>query len=567
MSTTTADSRGPGSADAADIPWGAGTPDAAGAPLHGRFLRGLAVAPHRPAFRVDGHEVTYAEAHAKALAWAGALAHATEELPRTVAVLATKSEEAYVGLLAALYLGAAAVPMHPGFPAARNRAVLEAAAVDAVIADRHGLAALDALPEPGPGVPVLAPSAAGTDRTGTDRNGTDRTGPDVLTRAPAGTALLAPREVRHEDIAYILFTSGSTGRPKGVPTTHGATDSYFRTLDARYGFGPDDVFTQTFDLTFDCAMFDLFCAWGAGGCVVPLSARAYHSLPAYLAEQQVTVWFSTPGAIALARRAGALAPGALPGLRWSLFAGDVLHRKDADEWQAAAPASAVENLYGPTELTITVTAHRLAPDTPDERYVNGAVPIGTLHDTLDAVLLAPGGTDAAAPAAGDGAVEGELCVTGPQMFSGYLDPAEDEGRFVERAGRRYYRTGDRVRRYADGEIAYLGRADDQAQVNGWRVEPAEVGHSLRGLDGVEDAVVVAVETAPGGGHQLAGFYTGRRESPAVLARHLAEELPAATVPRLLHHLDEFPLNANRKTDRTALKELAAILLDGGGTRR
>ncbi|MET8453551.1 AMP-binding protein [Streptomyces sp. NPDC005209] len=499
--------------------------------LHGLFLRGLAASRERECFRVDGRGTTYAEAHRAALALAGAAVEACGGVPRTVAVLGSKSGEAYTGLLAALYLGARAVPLHPDFPATRNRAVLEAAEADVVIADDRGVAAYERIGMAG--VPLVAAGA----------------------RTLPGTPLDAPRAVDPEDTAYILFTSGSTGRPKGVPTTHRAADSYFRTQHGRYGFGPDDVFTQTFDLTFDCAMFDLFCAWGAGARVVPLPMRAYRALPEFLAEERVTVWFSTPAAIALARRSGALAPGALDGLRRSLFAGEPLHRHDAEAWQAAAPHSTVENLYGPTELTITVTTHRLSPATPDERYVNGIVPIGPVYETLDHVLVGPDGST--------GGDEGELCIAGPQMFDGYLDPAEDEGRFLDHDGRRWYRTGDRVRRWPDGEITYLGRADDQVQVQGWRVELSEVSHALRALDGVEDAVTVAVPVA--GSHELVAFYTGRAAQSALLAKELTTDLPKAMVPRLLTHLDEFPMNANRKIDRSALRSRAQTLLDRGRT--
>lgn len=529
--------------------------------LHGRFLRGLALAPDRPAFRVGGVDVSYTEAHEQALAWAGALRHAAPagtDGPRVVAILATKTPEAYIGLLAALYLGAVAVPVNPDFPAARNRSIITAAGVDAVITDRRGLAALDVL------------TADQDDRDATDGPllvlvpGAEPR-PDVITATPRETALTAPLPADAEDTAYILFTSGSTGRPKGVPTSHRAADSYFRTLDARYGFGPDDVFSQTFDLTFDCAMFDLFCAWGAGGCVVPIPMQAYRDLPGFLAEQRMTVWFSTPGGIALARRTGALSPGALPGLRWSLFAGEPLHRQDAEDWLRAAPQSVVENLYGPTELTITVTAHRLSPGTPDERYVNGVVPIGPVHDSLGQLLLAPDGSvDTGTDGGGSEAGEGELCITGPQMFSGYLDPAEDAGRFLEHDGRRWYRTGDRVRRYPDGEIAYVGRADDQVQVQGWRVELSEVSHSVRRLPGVEDAVTVAA--AVGGSHELVTFYTGEPAASADLARRLTADLPKAMVPRLFQHLEEFPMNPNRKIDRSTLRSRAEALLDRGRIR-
>ncbi|MEW2418772.1 AMP-binding protein [Streptomyces sp. NPDC046866] len=520
-------------------PTGSALPPSLEGTLHGRFLRGLAAGPDRPAFRLPGTgAVSYAEAHATALAWAGALraAHGGRA-PRSVAVLATKSFEAYVGLLAALYLGATAVPVHPGFPAARNAAVLRASRAEAVVTDAAG-ARLVA----GYGVPGLAVLAAGAPEA-----------PGVITRAPREEALAAPLGAAPDDVAYVLFTSGSTGEPKGVPTTHRAADSYFTTLDARYGFGPGDVFSQTFDLTFDCAMFDLFCAWGAGGCVVPLPLSAYRSLPEFFAAEGMTVWFATPGSVALARRSGALAPGAFPTLRRSLFAGEPLLRGDAEEWRAAAPNSTVENLYGPTELTITVTSHVLSPATPDERYVNDVVPIGAVHPALDHLLLAPGGS--LAEPDGSGTVEGELCITGPQMCSGYLDPAHDEGRFLTHAGRRWYRTGDRVRRYPDGEISYLGRADDQVQVQGWRVELSEVSHALRRLPGVEDAVTVAVPA--GGSHELAAFYTGTAQRPADLARQLTAALPKALVPRLIQHVDEFPMNANRKIDRSALRARAA----------
>ncbi|GAA3063126.1 hypothetical protein GCM10020000_53110 [Streptomyces olivoverticillatus] len=185
--------------------------------------------------------------------------------------------------------------------------------------------------------------------------------------------------------------------------------------------------------------------------------------------------------------------------------------------------------------------------------MGGVVPIGPVHTSLGHLLLAPDGS-----VDGD---EGELCITGPQMFTGYLDPAEDTGRFLDHDGRRWYRTGDRVRRYPDGDIAYLGRADDQVQVQGWRVELSEVGHGVRGLDGVEDAVAVAVPAA--GSHELVAFYTGRPAHSADLARQLAAGLPKAMVPRLFHHLEEFPMNANRKIDRSSLRSLAGTLLDHG----
>ena len=493
--------------------------------LHERFLRGLALSPGRAAIRVDDDVLTYEAMHELALRRAGALRARAPQGPHTVAVLADKSLTAYVGILAALYAGATIVPLNPRFPAERTRRMLTAAGVSTVIADPIGRAALAE---------------------------TELDGLTVLDEAATAPPLDAPVAVRSSDIAYVLFTSGSTGRPKGVPMTHGANDHYFSLLDRRYDFGPGDVFCQNVGLNFDCAMFELFCAWGRGAPVHAIPPAAHRDLPGFLAERRMTVWFSTPSGTSFIRRMGGLRPGAMPTLRWSFFAGEALLCDDAAAWQAAAPNSRIENLYGPTELTVTITGHRWSPDTSPSRAVNGVVPIGAVHPGHDHLLL-DGDTESA--------VEGELCVTGPQMTPGYLDPADDEGRFLERDGRRWYRTGDRVRRLDDGELVYLGRLDTQVQIQGFRVELAEVDHVVRRCAGIQNAATVT-RPAPGGGLELVLYYTGDRVHPVALRRELAAHLPEPMVPKVFRHVAEFPLNANHKVDRGLLAREAAAMSDG-----
>jgi amino acid adenylation domain-containing protein len=498
--------------------------------LHERFLRGLALSGDGVAIRVGAQELSYAEANRMALCWAGAL---TKAKAGTVGVLAAKGITAYVGILAGLYAGATVVPLRPDFPAARTQHMMDTAGVSAVVVDDKGLTALAGL-RTDADLAVLAPLCGGSPVEVHERD-----------------ALTEPVAVRPQDAAYVLFTSGSTGRPKGVVITHGSTDHYFGLLDKRYDFGPDDVFSQTFDLNFDCAMFDLFCAWGAGAEAVAVPPAAYRDLPAFFAERGVTVWFATPSAIDLSRRMSGLVPGSMPGLRWSFFAGEALTCRDTADWQAAAPASIVENLYGPTELTITVAAYRWRGAESERIAVNGVVPIGVVHDGHDQLLLGVDG--------GSAEVEGELCIAGPQLTPGYLDPADDRGRFVERGGRRFYRTGDRVRRVGDGELAYLGRLDSQIQVKGVRVELAEVEHALRAC-GVHDAVAVGV--SGDAGTELFVFYTGPEIALVELVRGLRRILPEAVIPKHYRNVQEFSLNANRKVDRSRLAAQAKDLLAG-----
>ncbi|HUR04008.1 MAG TPA: AMP-binding protein [Nonomuraea sp.] len=503
--------------------------------LHARFLRGLAASGQRPALHLGERTVSYEELHELALQWAGTLLASPAGPPAAIGVLAAKGLEAYAGILAGLYTGATVVPLHPAFPAARTRSMLQDAGVSAVIADEAGLSALEQALGPDSALPVLAPFAAGAGH------------PRRLALA-ARDALDEPRPVAPQDRAYILFTSGSTGRPKGVPIAHGSTTHYFRLMDERYRFDADDVFSQTFDVNFDCAMFDMFSAWGAGGSVHPVPLQAYRDLPAFVAERRMTVWFSTPSTISLLRRTNSLTPGALPHLRWSLFAGEALRDRDAADWQAAAPASTLENIYGPTELTVTVTGHRWSPDTSPALCVNGLVPIGAVHEGHDHLLLDEDGRPTA--------TEGELVITGPQMTAGYLDPEHDRGRFLRHDERTWYRTGDRVRQLPGGELVYLGRLDAQVQIQGWRVELAEVEHAVRTCPTVQDAVAVARTTDDG--TELVVFYTGRPTPAAALAATLRALLPQGMVPKHYRHVEDFPLNSNRKVDRKALREQAAV---------
>jgi amino acid adenylation domain-containing protein len=489
--------------------------------LHSRFLRGLAKSPDGVAVRAGRETITYRRMHEQALLWGGALARSASP---AVGVLATKGITAYTGILATLYAGATVVPLRPDFPAARTRQMLDASGATAIVVDHKGQSLL---------AEVLG-----------DRDDFTVLSPETV--VPERHTLDEPAQVKPGDTAYILFTSGSTGRPKGVVLGHGGMDHYFRLQDARYDFTPDDVFSQAFDLNFDCSVFDMFCAWGAGATVVPIPAQAYRELPEFIAEQRMTVWFSTPSVIDLIRRMDGLADDAMPGLRWSFFAGEALKCHDVTDWLRAASGSTLENLYGPTELTITVAAHRWSDEHSQANAINGVAPIGAVHDDHDYLLLNDEGepTD----------TEGELAVAGPQLAAGYLDPGDEQGRFFERDGQRWYRTGDRVRRLDDGELGYLGRRDSQIQVQGWRVEPAEVEHAMREC-GVADAVVVGVNA--GGSTELVAFYTGDRMATVELVRRLRKLLPDGVLPKRYHHMTEFPLNTNRKVDRLRLTAQAA----------
>jgi amino acid adenylation domain-containing protein len=400
--------------------------------------------------------------------------------------------------------------------------MIRGAALDVVIADERGAAVLASL-------------------------GAPRSGPRCVLARPAGPPgagqpLAAPRPAGGADIAYIMFTSGSTGRPKGVPISHRNAAHFLDAAQARYQITADDVLAQTFEPTFDLFMFGLFMAWSASAALVAVPPAVLRRLPEFAAAQGISLWFSVPSTIRLVRRLGRLTPGALPTLTRSLFCGEALTCEDAAAWQAAAPAGILENLYGPTELTIACTAYRWRPEDRDGHMVNGLVPIGEPLEGLRCLLAGPD----LRPAPD----EGELCVTGPQIFGGYLDPADDAGRFLFRDGLRWYRTGDRVRRLPGGPLTYLGRLDHQVKVRGYRVELLEIEHALRRLDGVRDCAVIPVRR--GGETELAAVYCGDPAVAGTAPRLLAARLPEYMVPASIRCLAGLPLNSNGKIDRQAL---------------
>ncbi|GHH86099.1 amino acid adenylation protein [Streptomyces sulfonofaciens] len=452
--------------------------------------------------------------------------------PRRVGLLANRSVTAYAGYLAILRAGAAVVPLNPEFPAARNASIAKAAELDLVLTETA---------EDGAelGVPLLA--ARPLD-------------PDARDLAPAPHPRTAP-----DDIAYIIFTSGSTGVPKGVPVLHRNICAYLAHLSTRYEAGPGSRMSGSFDLTFDGSVHDLFVAWACGATLVVPMRHQLLAPVKFINAQQLTHWFSVPSLVSFASRLGTLTPGSMPTLRWSVFGGEPLPLNAARAWAAAAPSATLEVLYGPTELTISCTAYRLPAATGDwPRPANGIVPIGTPHPATEYLLLDESGRP--------GTV-GELCVRGAQRFGGYLDPANDAGRFLligadglahpTTAGtplteEHWYRTGDRVG-LEDGQLVHLGRVDQQVKIRGHRIELGEVEAMLREQRGVRDAVVVAV---PGrdGEPELEAAVSGSDCDTERLFSALGNRLPLYMLPRRIVPFDQLPLNSNGKIDRRALLE-------------
>ncbi|MFE2375751.1 AMP-binding protein [Streptomyces sp. NPDC059398] len=496
------------------------------------FAASAAVHGDRTALETGDTVLTYAELSLLAGHLAAALVRSGGgRPPRRVGLLAARTVVAYAGYLAVQRVGAAAVPLGPGFPAERNAMIARQASLDVVLSDGTS-------PHAGQ---LGAPVVGMTDSELLGRLGSQAPEPSA---AGAGSP---------DDLAYIMFTSGSTGVPKGVPVQQRNICAYLAHAVPRLAAGPGDRCSQTFELTFDPSVFDMYTAWGSGAALV-VPARADLLSPVrFVNRHALTHWNSVPSVISLAERLRALEPGSMPTLRASMFCGEPLTLPQARAWQRAAPGSSLENAYGPTELTVTCTGYRLPAD-PEHwpAPANGTVPIGTLHPGMEHRLF-----------------QSELCVRGPQRFPGYLDPENNTGRFLAPDGAPYdpataltgahwYRTGDRVALLPPDEpagsrdlpLVHIGRTDQQVQVHGYRVELGEVEAALRSRPGVGDVAAVALATRAG--TEIAAAYTGAAGSENDLRLALRDRLPGYMVPAVLTRLDALPLNGNGKIDRTAL---------------
>ncbi|MEU0685303.1 AMP-binding protein [Streptomyces uncialis] len=502
--------------------------------LYEWFAASVAEFGDRPALEVGEERLTYRELHGLAERIAADLVAARRGVPARVGLLAGRDALTYAGYLAVQRLGAAVVPLSPSAPAARNAMIVRAAGLDLVLAGTT---------PSGPGTPSWPVPVVPLRRT-----------------APPTARLRLPRR-RVDDtdaLAYVLFTSGSTGTPKGVPIRHGNVSPYLAHVIARYGLGPGCRVSQTFDLTFDLSVFDMFATWGSGATLVVPTRRDLMVPVRWVADRKLTHWFSVPSLVSFARRMRTLRPGRMPGLRWSLFCGEPLTLQQAGAWATAAPHSTLANLYGPTELTISCAEYTLPADPARwPRPANGTVPIGSVHPGLEHLVLDAGGRPAG---------EGELVVRGAQRFPGYLDADSDKGRFLSYDGPatnaapytgdgpltddHWYRTGDRVRREG-GRLVHLGRLDQQIKLHGYRIELGEIEAALRDQPGVRDAVAVAV-ARPGDEIALEAVCTGTDLVAEAIRSGLEARLPAYMVPRVTSVVDELPLNANGKIDRQAV---------------
>ncbi|MFI6641776.1 amino acid adenylation domain-containing protein [Streptomyces sp. NPDC050504] len=495
----------------------------------------VAQAPDALAVDAPGLRLSYAELDERANRLARLLIAEGAGPERTVALVLARSVESVVAQLAVLKSGAAYLPVDPHYPADR---------VEFMLRDARPVAALTVAEHRG-----AVPAELGIEVvTLDDAEVTARIAAQPGT-APTDGDRTAPLAPGHP--AYVIYTSGSTGVPKGVVVTHAGIAAFAETERERFDVTPDSRVLQYASPSFDASVMELCMTLLAGAALVvpepgPLAGDP---LAETVAGRGVTHAQIQPAALAT------VDPAAVPGLRSLAVGGDAVSAELVARW---SPGRRFVVAYGPTEATVaTVMSGPLAPaaDAPPI----GTPAIGTRAYVLDAALrLVPPG------------VPGELYLAGPALARGYLHRAPlTAERFVAdpygEPGTRMYRTGDVVRRRADGVLDFVGRDDQQVKIRGLRIELGEIQTVLDRHPAVERAVVVAHEDGSGT-KRLVGYVVpapGPKPSAQELQDHVGQSLPDYMVPAVLVFLDALPLTVNGKVDRKALPEPEF----GGGSSR
>ncbi|MEV4112475.1 amino acid adenylation domain-containing protein [Nonomuraea sp. NPDC049695] len=463
-------------------------------------VRGAERTPHAVAVESDDERLTYRELLERVDGLAGALRERGVGPERVVALGLGRSVDLVVAMLAVQRAGGAYLPLDLDHPAERSAYLVEDAGATLLIAPPDVLPELE--------IERIPPGAAG------------------FVEKFADLEPLSP--------AYVMYTSGSTGRPKGVVVGHAGVASLAHSLVGAFELDGDSRVLQLAPAAFDISVAELCMAFGSGGTLVvpPDGPLVGAELGEVLRERRVTFALIPPAVLA------SVPPGSYPALRGLAAGADVC----PPELVAAWAGTRFWNAYGPTEITVAATVS-------DPLAADGTLPpIGrplanTRLYVLDARLRpVPVG------------VPGELYIAGVGVARGYLNrPGLSAERFVAdpfgAPGERMYRTGDLVHLRPDGQIQFLGRADDQVKVRGVRVEPAEIEAVLARHGSVARAAVALRD-----GRLVAYLVprTGASCDTAAVLAHAVAALPVHMVPGEFVVLDALPITPQGKLDRAAL---------------
>ena len=476
-------------------------------------------------------QLTYAELIDASDRLAQLLSRSGSEPGCRVAFCFRKSIDAIVSMFAIIRTGATYVPLDPAWPADRMAMICDDAGIRLWLGTHpppEGVVGIDTAVVSEPGESDAIPLASWKDHDGQT------------------CSAAAPEN----GIANILYTSGSTGRPKGVQITTRSLLHFSKWAVDYFELNPEDRLANHAPYNFDLSTFDIFAAVRAGATMCPVPERLKmfpFQMAKFTADRRITVWYSVPSALVMMQLRGKLADHDLSCLRHVIFAGEVMPKPALQALAEALPNPTWTNLYGPTETNVC-TYYRV-----DKSELSRELPVpigGPIHDTRLWVVDEQG-----RPV--DEGDSGELWVAGPTLTNGYFgDPELTSKKLIGAPDNNgdVYRTGDRVRKRADGALLFEGRIARMIKCRGHRIEPGEIEVALHRHPSVKEAAVVPIPD-PVFGNRIKACVAPREgqtiEEPTLIA-FCRNCLPSYMLPDIWQFHDALPRTDREKVDLQAL---------------
>jgi len=507
--------------------WNRTTVPVDGACVHERIERVAQEQPDAVAVVYEERSLTYEELETRADQLARYLQKLGVGPDVRVGLCVERSLDLIVGLLGVLKAGGAYVALDPKLPKERLAFMLSDSGAQVVLVQ-------------------VATGDLSHDTT-VRQIYLDRDWPAIL----AGADQPLKRDVRPENLAYVVYTSGSTGRPKGVAVEHRQVVNYVSGLLERLSLDEKASFATVSTVAADLGNTSIFGSLCSGRTLHVLSVdRGFDpdAVADYMAGHRIDVLKIVPSHLAGLLEAGR--PERVLPRRCLVLGGEAVHHSLVERIRTLRPGCEIVNHYGPTETTIGVLTHRIDAELDQ----HATIPIGRPLANSHVFIMNPDGQPTPV------GVSGELYIGGDGLARGYLGrPDLTAERFVPNpfggwTGGRLYRTGDRARYRPDGTVEFQGRVDNQVKVRGFRIELGEIEAQLRGDDRLKDAVVI-VRASADGTKQLAAYVAAPADLDLDSVRsRLAIHLPDYMIPSTMNVLEALPLTANGKIDRSALPD-------------